>query len=208
MAKEFTEREKAFIRAYKRFFPHPPSDWAEGDIARGTSSFIDVSEWLTQSHATIEQITAGIGDVASGGEKRPSLAQIANAVRKRMAATPAGDARMPRCGLCQGTGFVLVVCDFAAGNGGKVLPAREIIPAKRAGTNAIPCRCSVGLKKCEHYHQKPHTQEQVSQGFATQFEARAHANACQAAGDAQGANYQPVGEDYKTLPPPEQEDVI
>lgn len=184
-----TDKAKQFLSLWDEYL-HRPRDWSPAAFASGTSSFGGWERWINGS-VSLDAVRDVLCQWA-GRDKLPTLDQVRTAVSRR------GASAMPRggkCGACDNTGYILVPFEFATGRVAKC----EVHAMKRPGVNSIPCRCSIGESIAQRAKTRVASEWEFSQRlnarFRTVFEMRDHMARCEDAGQAMGADYQPISDE-------------
>lgn len=146
---ELTDREKAFIRTWKRYF-RAPGDWATDKMADGTSSFLDWAEFLAPEHVSLS-IIEGILAAYAEQDETPVLHAVQRIYRDKTAGAAARPQDGRRCGVCEDTGCFSILQAWPHGlhkppvfvsvNTARKLPRDCAITEARA-----PCKCHIGQR--------------------------------------------------------------
>ena len=146
---EFDDKERQFIRLWKRYF-RAPGDWKAESCADGTSSFLDWAEFLAPETVSLNLLDGILAGFAAQDET-PALFAVKRAYSDKTAGAAHHVQPGQECGVCRGTGVFEVALAYANYPSGHGVPlnastARKVPRTSRVSVATVPCKCSVGAR--------------------------------------------------------------
>lgn len=154
----FTERERTFIRTWKRLFGSTPADWSIPQVLEGISSFLDWRELLNREATSLDVLEDCLR-LLKRQTGYPSFGDVVREYNRKTNRAQGGAGRaaggvLPKCSACHDTGVVLFATLLRQGRVFCLdprLPRPVLRGGEYIGTGTAPCVCAAGDRQQAHW---------------------------------------------------------